>query len=760
MPFPPKRGQNPFCVSRKSHYIREEKQRHPKMRKALYFLLITLFILSPCAAERKRVGLVLGGGGAKGAAHIGVLKVLEEAGIPIDYIAGTSMGAIVGGLYAVGYSANEIDSLVNRQDWNLLLSDRVKRSNLSFPEKENSERYIISLPFGKSKEERTISGMIQGQNLLNLFSGLTIGYHDSLDFNQLPIPFACVAVDIVKGEEHVFRGGSLPLALRASMAIPAVFSPVKLDSMILVDGGLSNNYPADIAKAMGADIIIGVDLGTSDLKEHGKINSASDVVGQIVALYGNKKYEKNKQLTDLLVRPRLDPYNSASFSLTALDTLIQRGEQAARGQWDEIIALKERIGTDGTKPARRQSPTFATDTFHIRHIRFEGADPKDQPWLLKISGLKENSDLTVQQLQDAVSILVGTNAYQNIDYKLIGDKNRDLIFSMRDKTNSAINVGVRLDNEEIVAALLNVTYDYKARYHSKIALTGRIGKRAYGRLDYAIERSPLRNINFSYMFEYNNTDINYHGTKNMDATFRHHLLEIGYTDVNWLSFKLNLGARYEYFDFNTPLYTTDHLQTFDIRSKGYINYFITAHLETLDRNYFPSKGISLKADYTIYTDNFVTNDGHTLTSALGLNFKAVVPVTSHFSFIPAASGRVLIGNGHGFPYLNMAGGEQAGKYFPQQLPLAGINYVEVFNNSLIIAQLTCRQRISQNHYISLIANYALHHDNLFELLKGESVWGGSLGYAYNSIAGPLSASFGLSNRNRNFQVNLNLGFFF
>ena len=265
------------------------------MRKALYFLLIILFMLPPCAAERKRVGLVLGGGGAKGAAHIGVLKVLEEAGIPIDYIAGTSMGAIVGGLYAVGYSANEIDSLVKLQDWNLLLSDRVKRSNLSFPEKENSERYIISLPFGKSKEERTISGMIQGQNLQNLFSGLTIGYHDSLDFDQLPIPFACVAVDIVRGEEHVFRGGSLPLALRASMAIPAVFSPVKQDSMILVDGGLNNNYPADIAKDIGkADIIIGVDLGTSDLKEQDNIKSASDVVGQIVALYGNKKYEENK----------------------------------------------------------------------------------------------------------------------------------------------------------------------------------------------------------------------------------------------------------------------------------------------------------------------------------------------------------------------------------------------------------------------------------------------------------------------------------
>lgn len=155
------------------------------MRKFLLLWLVGLMLVPSVMAERKKVGLVLGGGGAKGVAHIGVLKVLEEAGIPIDYIAGTSMGAIVGGLYSVGYTAAEIDSMVRWQDWSMLLSDRVKRSNLTFPEKENSERYVFSLPFGRSKKEITIQGMIKGQNLQNLFSDLTIGYHDSVDFNQL-----------------------------------------------------------------------------------------------------------------------------------------------------------------------------------------------------------------------------------------------------------------------------------------------------------------------------------------------------------------------------------------------------------------------------------------------------------------------------------------------------------------------------------------------------------------------------------------------
>ena len=182
----------------------------------LIVCLLLTFILPIRVEGRKRVGLVLGGGGAKGAAHIGVLKVLEEAGIPIDYIAGTSMGAIVGGLYAIGYSPQEIDSLVALQDWQLLLSDKIKRDNLTFPEKENSERYIITFPFGIDKKDRQIGGMIKGQNLQNLFSNLTIGYHDSVDFNTLPIPFACVAVNLVDGKDYVFHKGSLPLAMRAS----------------------------------------------------------------------------------------------------------------------------------------------------------------------------------------------------------------------------------------------------------------------------------------------------------------------------------------------------------------------------------------------------------------------------------------------------------------------------------------------------------------------------------------------------------------
>ncbi|HIX21312.1 MAG TPA: patatin-like phospholipase family protein [Candidatus Parabacteroides faecavium] len=723
-------------------------------------LLAILYILPTPLYARKKVGLVLGGGGAKGVSHIGVLKVLEEAGIPIDYIAGTSMGAIVGGLYAIGYSATEIDSMVASQDWQLLLSDRVKRDNLTFPEKENSERYVISLPFGIEKKDRLVGGMIKGQNLQNLFSNLTIGYHDSVDFNSFPIPFACVAVNLVDGKDFVFRKGSLPIAMRASMAIPAAFTPVKLDSMVLVDGGLNNNYPADVVKTMGADIVIGVDLGTSDLKNLQHLNSTIGVVGQIVALHGYEKYVHNTEITDLLIRPNTSPYNSASFTTAALDTLIMRGEEAARKQWNELLTLKEKIGSDSisTNTHSKAIVLKPHDSFLIRKIYFEGADPRDEKWLLQISQLKENSWISLQKLHHAMSILIGTNAYSNVSYKLTGEDARDLHLIVEPKSASAVNVGLRFDSEEIIAVLLNGTFDYHTKFHSKFAVTGRVGKKTYGRVDYSIERNPLRNLNLSYKFTYQDLDIYHKGEKSLNTTFRNHFAEFSYSDMNWLSFKVQTGIRYEHYNYKSVLNNGDLLV--DFKPQNFINYFVSTHFETLDRSYYPNRGVSLKANYTVYTDNFVGYQGHTPFSALSAHFLSVIPVTSHFSFLPALYGRILIGRDAAFPYLNAIGGETEGHYLDHQLPFAGINHVEFLDHAFLSLRLQLRQRISSRHYISLIGNYGVHDDNFFNLLKGNHLWGGSLGYAYNSIFGPMNASFGLSNRAQKLQFFLNLGYYF
>jgi Predicted esterase of the alpha-beta hydrolase superfamily len=295
---------------------------------------------------------VLSGGGAKGFSHIGALKVLEEAGIPIDYIAGTSMGAIVGGLYAIGYDAHTIDSLVKEQNWRHLLSDDVNRENLPSSLKENQEVYILSLPYElkiKEKKGKVLlpPGIISGQNLYSLFSNLTIGYQDTIDFNHLPIPFACVAANSRSGEEVVLREGILPEAMRASMAIPGIFSPVEKDSMLLIDGGIINNYPVDIVREMGADIVIGV-LVSRDYKTIGKNRgTVIEVIEQLGLFIAKEKRDRNIANTDILITPDLHSYKMMDFEASAIDSIIQRGEQAARKKWDELTATEKNIGNNG-----------------------------------------------------------------------------------------------------------------------------------------------------------------------------------------------------------------------------------------------------------------------------------------------------------------------------------------------------------------------------------------------------------------------------
>ncbi len=730
------------------------------MKRILLFLLAFLLILPSAGYGRKKIGLVLGGGGAKGVAHIGVLKVLEEAGIPIDYIAGTSMGAIVGGLYSVGYSANEIDSLVQAQNWTTLLSDRVDRSSLSFPEKENAERFLVTIPFGLEKKDRNFSGVIKGQNLLNLFSNLTIGYHDSIDFNKLNIPFACVAVNLVDGKEYVFHNGRLPLAMRASMAIPAAFTPVRLNGMVLVDGGLNNNYPADVVREMGADIIIGVDLGTSDLKNNNEINTASDVLGQIIGLHGVNKYDQNCRMTDLRFRPNTSPYNAASFGMAALDTLIQRGEAVARSKWDEILAIKKLAGIDDSVTYHREPvANLNPDRIHIHEISFQGADPRDEKWLKQVCGIKENSSITLNELKNALSILSGTDTYSDVSYRLTGDNPQDLIFSVTQRSISSVSAGLRFDTEEYFAILLNGTLDYRTKSRQKLAFTTRIGERSSARLDYTIERTPLRNFNLAYQFSYQDIDLYNKGSKLVNVTYRHHFAEFGYSDMNWLSFKIQLGARYEYFDYNSLLYKLDS-QNYNVHSERYFSYFALAYLETLDHRYFPSKGVSLRANYSLYTDDFVHYKGHTPFSALSEQFLAVIPISSRLALLPSLDTRILIGKKIGYSFLNYIGGDFSGRYLTQQLAFAGVNHIEMLRNSVAIARLAVRERISSNHYITLTTNVAANDDDFFHLHKGKYIWGTSLGYAFNTIAGPLGANFGISNRNEKFQFYLNLGYNF
>ena len=738
------------------------------MKKQIFStLVLSIGILLPFSLhsqeQRKKVGVVLSGGGAKGMAHIKALQVIEEAGIPIDYIAGTSMGAIVGGLYAIGYTPEQLDSMVRKQDWTFLLSDRIKRSAMSLTDRERSEKYTVSIPFTKTPKDAATGGIMKGQNLANLFSDLTVGYHDSIDFNKLPIPFACVAANVVNGEQIVFHDGILSTAMRASMAIPGVFTPVRQDSMVLVDGGIVNNYPADVVKAMGADIIIGVDVQNA-LKKADKLNSVPDILGQIVDITCQSNHEKNVDLTDTYIRVNVDGYSSASFTPAAIDTLMRRGEEAAKAQWGSLLALKKKIGIAEDYTPKQHGPYSSLSnarTVYVTDISFSGVEVDDKKWLMKKCNLKENSDISTQQIEQALYQLRGSQSYSSASYTLKETpEGYHLNFLLQEKYERRINLGIRFDSEEIASLLVNATADLKTRIPSRLALTGRLGKRYAARIDYTLEPMQQRNFNFSYMFQYNDINIYEEGDRAYNTTYKYHLAEFGFSDVWYKNFRFGLGLRFEYYKYKDFLFKKPEISDLKVESEHFLSYFAQVQYNTYDKGRFPSKGSDFRAAYSLYTDNMAQYNEHAPFSARNASGASGIPVTRRFSIIPSIYGRILIGRDFPYPLQNAIGGDVPGFYIPQQLPFAGVTNLELMDNTIMIASIKFRQRMGAIHYLTLTGNYGLTDSNFFDILKGKQLFGVSAGYGMDSIFGPLEISLGYSNQTDKGSCFVNLGYYF
>ncbi len=262
------------------------------MRRLLLVLLLLLPLSALAAEARPKIGLVLSGGAARGLAHIGVLKALDEQGIQIDAIAGTSMGAVVGGLYASGYTPAELERIALEMDWQQALSDAPPRKDVPFRRKQDDRDFLVKQKIS-FRDDGTLGlplGVIQGQNLAMVLESLLVHTSDNRDFDKLAIPFRAVSTDIATGEKVVFRKGHLPQAIRASMSIPAVFAPVEIDGRLLVDGGMVDNIPVDVARDMGVDVVIVVDIG-NPLRDRKDLSTVLDVMNQSITLMTRKNSE-------------------------------------------------------------------------------------------------------------------------------------------------------------------------------------------------------------------------------------------------------------------------------------------------------------------------------------------------------------------------------------------------------------------------------------------------------------------------------------
>lgn len=686
------------------------------LKRIFSVLLISIVSMSVLSQTngRPKIGVVLSGGGAKGAAHVKALKVIEEAGIPIDLVVGTSMGSLVGGLYAAGYTTDDLDSILTQQNWKNLLMNLTSRNNKQMNMKMNTDRYTFSVFFEKHPEEIVNGGVLKGEQVGKLLSDLTSGLHKKMDYRRLPIPFACVATDITTGNEIDIQSGVLAESMRASMAIPGVFSPVRLDSMVLVDGGMVNNYPVDLARRMGADIVIGVDLASGS-RNADQIKTVFDVLAQTLDVICKNKYEENVANTDIYIKVDVSGYSSASFNNKDIDSLMMRGEQAARRKWGDLISLRKdlenKYGTINIKPRNG-----------YKYV----AQPNEQP----------------------VQSIIPEN-----------------------KRTNMLGVGIRFDNEELASVLLGGSYLFYKERDLRALAEFRLGKRLYGKA--AFQFRPFEKFTWtsSYSIGKNETKVYNRGQRAATFDYSEHNIE-SYLSRSWMQVMVDLGMRYNVKNFSDVMVTKaqrDEDWTI-LNGTRTLDLFLKFSFDNQDDTFFPTKGIRWNMDYTVtpYGKILGTIDNKVLgydfdrwDHAFMGSWEIAIPIKKKFVLQPSVSGRYISANEINPANYNFIGGVGTyGHYLPQQLAFAGIDYMETTGNAIVIGALKGRYNIWKKHYINGVVNYGHAWSITEDSPDTPDMIGWALGYSYRSIIGPISAHIDWSNRTKKVGFFINVGYMF
>lgn len=729
----------------------------------LFCVFYTFSIFASKAQERKKVAVVLNGGGAKGMAHIGALKVIERAGIPIDIVTGTSMGSIIGGLYAIGYSPEMIDSVVRVQKWSEIFSDKelLTQQTLGEVEKQNTYFYTMGLTLGK--HHAGDGGIIKGKNLGELFELLCTGYTDSLDFSRdLPIPYACVATDIVDYSEVDFHSGRLPQVMRASMAIPAVFSPVRMGDRVLVDGGLQNNYPADLARQMGADIIIGVRVPDSP-KKADELTSTMSILTQIINQNCTNKYEENLAITDIVLSVDVTGYTAASFTSNAIDSLIRRGEEAGMKHWDELVALREQLGVPADYRPVRNRPQYLSvmqGRERVVAYEFQNMTDDDERFLRRKFHLHEGDSIDIHRQRELTTAMRVDLFYKSAECHIIpdGDDVRIVLVAGNRKT-SQVGIGVRFDNEEYAAVQLHADFPLANTVPLDAGLTLRLGKRMMTRGELTLHTFMKDRPKLSYTFRRNDVDLYIGGERDYSTLYSQHQAEL--LPVNFMvrNFNLSLGLRWDYLHYTDRLIS--HTASAVLPSdEHFFSYRAVVRYNSENDWYFPTRGSRFRAEYAYLTDNFGRLESGPGMSDVNAAWRTTLRLGSRFCLQPMLYGRLLFGPVTPLIFSNTIGGPWFGHYVEQQMPFAGVNNIEHVANQFLAASLQAQQHIGDSHYVQFSVSCAQQADRLHHLFDRRTLIGVQAAYYYNSLFGPLGAAFGYSNKTHQLYFYLNLGYEF
>ena len=745
------------------------------MKRVIIILTICLSVICAQAqsnkaksSSRPKVGVVLGGGGAKGASHIGVLKYLEEMGIPVDYVAGTSMGSIIGGLYALGYSPDELTKLIASMNWSEYIGNKIDRSSMSLETRKRSSTTQLSIPFSLEslfdKDPNTSlinnlpSAYVNNSSLVNLFNDLCIGYQEEMDFNDLPIPFACIATDIATGEEVVMRSGSMPTAMRASMAIPGVFSPVTIGDKVLVDGGLVNNFPADVLKEMGATIIIGVEVTNEKKITQKDIQSLPQLLGRLVVNSTQGKRKANRELCNVHIIPDVSGFGMLSFTPEAIDTLVGRGFKKAAEYHDQLLEIKQQIDKAAGHPVTKKlhapkARNLTDESVTISSIEFNNVPERDSRWLMRKGGLKAGNKYNKDEIDHAVNLFRGTGCYDEITYALKEqdstnsdgrlDEFYDLSFQMKPAKPHVVGLGFRYDTEEGAALLLKVGLNEKKFGGSKLDLKVKLSYNPRINLTYTYAKPALANFNVAYDYRNEHFGVLI-SKKSLNLRYQQQKVSGYVSQFHLLNFSTNVGLSYTGMKYDLASLDEDsEMDTILLRDTRMLTPFVSLTYDNLDDTYFAKHGVSANITSHFYYETKEKGKYFDLSySVLGY----ITPKNGRFTIIPQLYGRFsYVPNLENMPLgmANLFGSEIPGRHFEEQMPFIGIGSIDATDNSIMsILRCDLRYNFYGKHYLTamynIMANWSNWIGSNFSEVFAYSSQGAGLKYSYNTKVGPVS----------------------
>ena len=739
------------------------------MDKIRYILICFLLLLSMSVicnddtanirTHRPKVGVVLSGGGAKGIAHVGALKYIEEKGIPIDYIAGTSMGSLVGGLYSVGYSTDSIEKIIKSMNWQSLVTDDIPRNYVIYNKRNNFGKYLITLYFDGKLKVDLPGGLVSGQNLqlfINKFFWNEFGHND---FSKFPIPFYCVGADIITGKPVILEKGDLHDALRASIAVPLVFSPMRIDTMLLVDGGVYNNFPVKEMKDRGVDIVIGVDVGFEPHTQE-ELKSLNNVSDQVFWISNVDNHEKEVRYCDILIKPQLGKYSLSSF--TAVDTLVSLGREAAVKEdksLDSLVAYFSKF--DDSHYKLKIIPE--SNPLLLSNIKINGLeDASSERFFRDNFMLPVNYPVTADMVNDAILRERGTLNYKSVSYN-IDSLNCMNIYVKKNNSRYNFQVGLNFDSYSYGKLVLNADINNGLSNLSQINIFADISRNPGIVINYyyAVNKKNRINRDLNKMSMVGATASlffdNIYGWDEREKVAELRILtnqyKLFYQNYFQGDYKAEFGVSEEFVWNNIDMAKTK-LYKFN---ESLVGCYFLFEKDSRNNAEYPTEGEYFCAftDLQFHTDN----TGYPFNINSYYEYLHIFSLGRNVFMSPEVCVGFNTSNETGLAssfYIGGATSCNAVKSFK----LYGYDICEFINDDIIALYLRFRWHIVGNHHVLLNANIASLSDDFIKF-NWDNIHGGiGVGYSFDSFIGPIEFILSQAFERGNPKIWINIGYHF